>query len=416
MLKVVHFADLHLGVESYGRLDPATGLSSRLSDFLGCLDEMVEYCLAGDVDLVIFCGDAYRNRDPSQTHQREFAKRMEKLSAHGITVFLLVGNHDLPYAIGRANSVEIFDTLSVKNIFVASKPGTYRIKTKIGLVQIVALPWARRNVLLTKEDSKNLTVNELNDKLQQILTGWLSNEVEALDPGLPAILSAHVYISTARTGSEKSMMVGQDYVLLHSNIIRPEFDYIALGHIHRHQVLSDNPPAVYAGSLERIDFGDENDEKGFYVITIDEKRKIGERIISYDFHKVNARRFLTIKVNADTDDPTATVINVIHRNDINDAIVRLEIKVSPSREVLIRDSEIRRALNDAYFVGSILKDIERERLVRLSEHSAEELTPMQALNVYLQSKQIPVERIKKLLDYGRQLISGADEDQDSFTK
>ncbi len=53
-MKIVHFADLHLGVEKYGKLDPATGLSSRLADFLHVLDELVDYSLENRVDLVLF--------------------------------------------------------------------------------------------------------------------------------------------------------------------------------------------------------------------------------------------------------------------------------------------------------------------------------------------------------------------------
>ena len=112
-VKILHFADLHLGVESYGRLDPATGLSSRLLDFLNALDQVVDYALENKVDLVLFCGDAYKSREPTQTQQREFAKRISRLSTNGIPIFLLIGNHDLPNAIGKATSTEIFDTLTV---------------------------------------------------------------------------------------------------------------------------------------------------------------------------------------------------------------------------------------------------------------------------------------------------------------
>jgi len=75
MIKLVHFADLHLGVENYGRLDPTTGLSSRLTDFLRAFDQVVDYALdeANDVDLVVFAGDAFKTRDPSPTYQRAFA-------------------------------------------------------------------------------------------------------------------------------------------------------------------------------------------------------------------------------------------------------------------------------------------------------------------------------------------------------
>jgi len=144
MMRILHFADLHLGVESYGRIDPATGLSTRLGDFLAALDEVVDYALNNEVDLVLFCGDAYKSRDPSQTYQREFAKRIRQLSVGDVPVFLLAGNHDLPHAVGRATAVEIFDTLAVENVTVANQPQTYRIETKKGPLQVVALPWARR--------------------------------------------------------------------------------------------------------------------------------------------------------------------------------------------------------------------------------------------------------------------------------
>ena len=63
------------------------------------------------VDLVLFCGDAYKSREPSQTHQREFAKRINRLSINNIPIFLLIGNHDLPNAIGRATATEILGSL-----------------------------------------------------------------------------------------------------------------------------------------------------------------------------------------------------------------------------------------------------------------------------------------------------------------
>ena len=83
-MRILHFSDLHIGVENYGRIDPQTALSTRLLDFLSSLDELVEYALSQDVDLVLLAGDAYKGRDPSQTHQREFAKRLARLSSAGI--------------------------------------------------------------------------------------------------------------------------------------------------------------------------------------------------------------------------------------------------------------------------------------------------------------------------------------------
>ena len=85
MIKLLHFADLHLGVENYGRIDPATGLSTRLVDFLRAYDQVVDYALENDISLVIFAGDAYKTRDPNPTYQREFARRIRRISARTLS-------------------------------------------------------------------------------------------------------------------------------------------------------------------------------------------------------------------------------------------------------------------------------------------------------------------------------------------
>jgi len=279
-MKILHFADLHLGVETYGRTDPTTGLSSRFADFLSTFDQVVDFALENRVDLVLFCGDTYKTREPSQTQQREFARRINRLTSSNIPIFLLVGNHDLPNAIGRATATEIFDTLSIKNVYVSNRPDVYRIATASGTVQIASLPWPRKSALLTREETKNLDFDQIKERLQEALTRAIEMNVSKLDPTLPAILAAHVWVTGSTIGSEKMMTIGQEQTLLLSNVANPAFDYVALGHIHRHQVLAENPPVVYSGSLERLDFSDEDNEKGFYLVDIEPDGANGKRSAS----------------------------------------------------------------------------------------------------------------------------------------
>ncbi len=406
-MKILHFADLHLGIESYGRINPETGLSTRLEDFLNALDQVVDYAIENQADLVLFCGDAYKSREPTQTQQREFARRINRLSTNGIPIFLLIGNHDLPNAIGRATTTEIFDTLEIKNVYVSNRPDIYSIPTNHGNIQIVSLPWLRRSRLLSREETKNLTFDQINQRLQQILTGIVADSVPKLDPALPAILAAHVWVSGARVGSESSMTIGQEHVLLVSNIAHPAFDYIALGHIHKHQVLNESPPVVYAGSLERIDFSEEADDKGFYLVEIEPDKESGERQVSFDFHPVSGRRFLTINVSIEQQDPTATVLGAIteQAEKVRDAIVRLQIGLPAETEAQLRDNEIREALKEAHYF-SIAKDIKQEARLRLGNWSAEEITPLAALKAYLESKKVSPEHTKTLLEYGEGMIEG----------
>jgi exonuclease SbcD len=406
-LKIIHFADLHLGVETYGRIDPATGLSSRLNDFLAVFDELVDYALENKVDLVLFCGDAYKSREPTQTQQREFARRINRLATAGTPVFLLTGNHDLPNAIGRATATEIFDTLAVKNVYVASKPDTYKITTRGGVIQIVAIPWLRRSTLISREDTKNFNLEQVTHKMQEALTQVIADKTAALDPSLPAILAAHVSVGSAKAGSETMMSIGQEPVLLLSTVALPAYDYIALGHIHKQQVLLESPPVIYAGSLERIDFGEENDEKGFYVIDIHPNARGDKRQASYEFHPVKARRFLTIKVTLEAEeaDPTSAVLNAINaqQEKINNAIVRLIITLPSSLEGQLRNNDIKDALKGAYHL-SIAREIQREARLRLGTRTIEEITPLDALKKYLESQQVSPERQKIFLEYGEKLI------------
>jgi exonuclease SbcD len=407
-LKIIHFADLHLGIESYGRIDPESGLSSRFLDFLTAFDRLVDYALENKVDLVLFCGDAYKSRDPSQTQQRELARRIKRLSESGIPVFLLTGNHDLPNAIGRATTIEIFNTLAVANVQVANRPGTHLVQTPGGVIQIVALPWLRRSHLLAKEETGNLNLDELNQMMQEKLTNIIIAEAERLNPKLPAILAAHIWVSGARIGSEDYMTIGREQVLLPGNVANPAFDYVALGHIHRHQVILEKPPLVYAGSLERLDFGDENDDKGFYVIEIESEQ--GERKVSYRFIPLNGRRFITISVDIEPGDmdPTSTIINIISKKEVNQAIVRLQLSLPRELEGQVREFEVREALKEAHYY-SIARDIKRESRSRLGGSAAEEITPTQALTAYLKSIKVSPEQAKTLLDYGERLIREAQE-------
>jgi len=406
-LKILHFADLHLGVKTYGRIDPATGISSRLLDFLSTLDQVVDYALENGVDLVLFCGDAYKTREPSQTQQREFAQRINRLSTAGIPIFLLIGNHDLPNAIGKATTTEIFDTLAVKNVYVSNRPDVYRVPTSSGVVQIASLPWLRRSALLSKEETKDLDFDQINQRLQQVLTNIITAHALKLEPGLPSMLAAHVWVSGAQIGSERLTTIGQEHVLLPGNVANPAFDYVALGHIHRHQVLSQSPPVVYSGSLTALDFGEEGEEKGFYLVEIGSGASTADRQVSFEFYPVAGRRFLTISASIEQEDadPTSTVLGAIREqgDKVGDAIIRVQISLPSSLEAQLRDDDIREVLKEADYL-TIAKDIRRETRLRLGNWTAEEITPLEALKTYLEASKVSPAQTRLLLEYGEKLI------------
>ncbi len=409
-MRILHFADVHIGVENYGRTDPETGLSTRLTDFLAAYDEVVDYALGHDVDLVLFCGDAYKSRDPSQTHQREFAKRVARLASSGLPVFLLVGNHDMPHVLGRATALEIFRTLDVSNVHIGDSLRTHRIDTKAGPVQIVAVPWVRRSVFLSQDDARGLTPDQVNEAIQERLARAIQVQAEGLDESVPAILAGHLTVSNATVGSERTMMLGRDYVLVRSSVALPQFDYVALGHIHKYQTLGDNPPVVYSGSLQRVDFGEEKDLKGFCVVEIDPAAKAGARA-AYSFETVHARAFCTVAVDIRTGDPdpTATVVKAIAVSETQDAVVRLQIAVPAELEGHLRDADIRAALEGAHFVASVSRGVKGQPRNRLGAAYSRGIDPKDALRHYFEEVNTPRDRAQVLMRRAEQLM----EEQDS---
>ena len=406
-MRILHFADLHIGVENYGRIDPNTGLSSRLGDFLRTYDELVDYAIENSVDIVLFCGDAYKSRDPSQTHQREFARRIARLSDAGIPTFLLVGNHDTPQVMAQATALEIFPTLNVANVHIGGRLQTYLVETRDGPLQVVALPWIKRSDFLASDATRGMTHREINEAIEQGISRAIKAQVELLDSSIPAVLAGHVTISQSTLASEQTMMLGHDHVLLNSSVALPQLDYVALGHIHRHQVLSQNPHVVYAGSLQRVDFGEEKDDKGFCIIEIDPSITQGSRLTDFEFVKSSARRFLTIdvKLDAGDEDPTSTVVKAIEEEDLAGAIVRLRLTLPAELEPLLVESRIRAALEQAHHVASVSREIIDRTRTRIQDANTRGMSPRDALRLYFDTRNVPDDRAAVLMQYADELIA-----------
>ncbi|MGC8839308.1 MAG: exonuclease subunit SbcD [Anaerolineae bacterium] len=405
-IRLIHFADFHLGVENYGRLDPETGVSGRVKDFLKCLDFLVETALAEEVDLVLFAGDAYRTRDPSPTYQREFARRIRRLAEAGIQVFLLVGNHDMPGATGRAHSVDIFQTLAVPNVTVADRPSLHRLETRRGPVQVVAIPWLTYNRILLRDEFRGLNVEEIRAEVVRRVERFLSGEdgvIRQLDGQVPAVLAFHGSVQGAVYGSEQSVLLGQDIVLPPSLVRLPGLDYVALGHIHKHQVLWEDPPVVYAGSLERVDFGEEKEEKGFILAEVCPGKA------EYRFVPTPTRPMRTLILHPQEPNPTGEVLSVLQGQPLEEAIVRVVIHLRPEQEPLLDERAVRQALEGAYYVAAINKEVERPTRLRLGPREAiEGLTPLQILEQYFLQKGVPRARIQELLKRAEGIMQGED--------
>jgi exonuclease SbcD len=406
-IRILHFADLHVGMERHGRIDPATGLNSRVMDFLRRLSDLIAHAIAEDVDMVIFAGDAYKNRDPNSTYRREFSWRIKELADRGIPVVLIPGNHDLPAVAARASSIEVFDTLGVPNVYVLDREELVTLQSKRGdPIQIAAVPYPLTSELLSNEEYRSVSL----EALDRLVSQKLAENIQALaeqaqqQPDIPAVLVGHFSVDDAKVGSERGIMVGRDVVVPRSVLVDPAWDYVALGHVHKHQDLNKDahPPVVYSGSVERIDFGEEKEPKGWVLAEIDRGHT------TYEFvphHQREARRFVTIDCDCrEAEDPTDAVIKAILRRDTKDAIVRVRLRLRSDQDALLKERVIRMALAESFSIAGIVKDIDWGVRSRLGEVNVEEMAPLELLERYFQVSDVPKKQVERLMQDAKTIV------------
>lgn len=399
-IKIMHFADVHFGIEAYGKQDPETGLNTRLLDFRKSLCGACDKALESGVDLALFAGDAYKTRDPNQTHQREFASCIRRLTQAGVPVVMLTGNHDMPNARARANALEIYSMLGVENVHVISRPEVLRIETKAGPVQVAGMPYLLRSNVLAREECKNKTIQETTDLMVAKYGEYIEYLIGKLDPALPSVFLGHFWLKNAKVGSRPAYLNVAEPEVLVSTVARPEFDYVAMGHIHKHQDLNkrSHPSVVYCGSTDRIDFSEKDEPKGFVLV------HLSKGSAEYEHIPVDVRSFVEIDVDADAEEPTEKILKAIGEHAIDHAVVKLIYRIPRTKLELIREAEIKEALSSAFMIVSVTRDVVDDQKVTRNKLLNEGLDPVQALDMYFETKDDFRERKSELMEYANPLI------------
>ncbi len=404
MIKILHLSDIHMGSSfSHGRVNPATGLNSRLEDFVNTLSRCIDRALADAVDLVIFGGDAFPDATPPPYVQEAFASQFRRLVDASIPTVLLVGNHDQHSQGQGGASLNIYRTLGVPGFVVGDTLTTHCISTRNGSVQVITLPWLTRSTLMTRQETEGLSLSEVNQLLTERLQVVLEGEIRRLDPNVPTILLAHLMADNATLGAERFLAVGKGFTLPLSLLTRPCFDYVALGHVHRHQNLnkSNNPPVIYPGSIERVDFSEEKEDKGYVMITLEGKQ------VDWEFCPLPVRTFCTIEVDiSKADDPQAVLMKAIAKYNIQDAVVRLIYKLRSEQIDVIDSTSLHTALSLAHtytIQAELVSQLARPRIPELSASSG--IDPMEALKTYLNNREDLKDIASSMLDAAQKLLA-----------
>ncbi len=395
-MKLLHFADAHIDMANYGRHDPETGLPMRVLDFLKSLDTIVDTAITEKVDMVIFAGDAYKDRSPAPTFQREWGRRIMRLSQAKIPTLLLIGNHDISPSIGRAHALQEFKTLQVPFVQVLDKPCLLKPKDLWDLpLQVIAMPWITRSGLMaaTGETDSTEAYSRIEGNIGNLIEGWL----DEADPSLPVILTAHASIEGAKFGGERLVMLGNDLVLSGSLVKNPKLSYVAMGHIHKPQDVNEGfqPPVIYPGSIERVDFGEAKEDRFFIVAEVEKGKdtRVEWRQLT------GVRKFIDRRTVLRSGENVNEFLKDVlpSPKEMSEAIVRLSVEYPREWDTLIDETDLRKYTEGA-FEFHLVKRPQSEARVRIAEGQVvSSLSPLDLLAQYFDaSKAKDTDELQKL--------------------
>jgi exonuclease SbcD len=207
----------------------------------------------------------------------------------GGTVLTLTGNHDkesfcqtLQQAMRlAAPGVDLSgDVVPQGRFYLTTGPTLLRLEDRAnsGHVQFILMPYPTPARYLTDEAAR--TYQGLDEKNRHLLAAYrktLDNvrKSAAFDPALPAVLSAHVAVQGSQLPRLFRLTDNEDVVFAEDDL-PADFAYVALGHIHKPQVLGEREHIRYCGSVERMDLGEALDDKSVAVVDVGPAGLAGE--------------------------------------------------------------------------------------------------------------------------------------------
>jgi len=307
-MRIAHIADTHVGYTAYRRSDPDTGMNQREVDVYRAFERMVDSLISKRPDVVLHAGDLFDSVRPSNRALSVVLEQLLRLSAENIPVVLIAGNHSTPRLRETGSVFRLFE--HIEGVFPFYTPGVHR--KEFGDLLVTAFPHQDRDTILP------------------VLQDWKRSrnryEVGMLHAGIQGL-------SRYGTGEANELS-------LPSSLLNLDADYIALGHYHMMEEITNN--AWYSGSIERMSFAEAGQEKGYMLVDLEHGKK--------EFVPLSTRPMFSLgPISAkgkSASELQGELTNALESVDLEDAIVRLVVKDVPSALYRSLDLNALRSLAD----------------------------------------------------------------------
>lgn len=278
-MRLLHTADWHLG-DRLGRID-------RTEDLRKAVEQVAAYCQQEQVDVLLVAGDLFSELvrpDSWRQHVEHLERTFRPFLQAGGTIIALTGNHDNENLCDTlAQAMELVEPMASDKqpaslarrgrFYLATKPTFLRLQDPQGLiVQFVLMPYPRPSHY--PEIQQRHRACHSPEERNSLLAECWGRQVDRFcrcddfDRDQPAILGGHIQMFGANIDTGLFRLRVVDDVVVSRAAWVDRFDYIALGHIHKPQILHEHPPICYSGSIERLDIGEKDDAKSAVLVDI----------------------------------------------------------------------------------------------------------------------------------------------------
>ncbi|WP_457599892.1 metallophosphoesterase family protein [Hydrogenivirga sp.] len=250
-MRLLHIADLHAG--------KTLGKVSRNPDLEHALSQVIDFVRENGVDVVLVAGDVFDKANPDNESKElifEFFLKLRKLRTE---VVVIAGNHD---SYDFMKSIRGLSKLA--NVHIYDRPSKEHFLYTLGDLKVACLPYPSERVITAAEEDSRKSYAELVGRFIRFLA-------ENVRDAKHKVLLAHLFVAGSKyTNTEKEATITQHYAVQPASLSE-DFDYVALGHVHRYQRIENAPTyAYYTGSMYQLDFSEAGDGKFFNFILFEE--------------------------------------------------------------------------------------------------------------------------------------------------
>lgn len=253
-MRLLHTSDWHLGRTFHGQ--------NLLADQEAVLTALTDLAVEHRVDAVLISGDLYDRAVPSPDAVQAASRILSRIGAAGVTVVAIAGNHDSAPRLGAftdflaAGGLHLGTTADAVGDPVVLRDGH-------GEVVVYPVPFLEPDLVRARWDLP------AGSGHQQVLARAMDRvraDLAARPPGTRSIVLAHAFVVGGfAAGSERSIAVG-GVEAVSADVFRG-IDYVALGHLHRGQVVGER--IRYSGSPLPYSFAEAAHEKGVWLVDLD---------------------------------------------------------------------------------------------------------------------------------------------------